>query len=332
MSENDMNRRRVELPPPEQMIFEVVRREVEKIGKTVIAQHLGAGGVEAGGAEWFTSRCLVVFEAGLNEFDRQRRLYSDARVPRWRERVRRVMAACADEVFRDSLDDGFGGSRPEVSGPPGTPGRRRTAPFDDDPAPLARSSVRIARRPYIATREELAAYALSSATRQVRRRIRTWNDSELLDDMIEMVATRSTDKCLAKWDADSAPLLRYVDMLIKFAVCDELRIHSRKQTASMRVAAACKVDFEQTYALREFNELETDPLAHLVALDDECEYEVLRRRVYAAIDMLGEVQRAEVYRRLAGGAPGEQHLQLRFSRAVRNLRGLLGAEGDTWAN
>jgi hypothetical protein len=322
----DMGWRRVALPASEQMIFEVVRLEVEGMAQLVILEYIAARGGQPCDSDWLASRRLAVFEAGLNEFDRQRRLYSDTQVPRWRKRVRDVMTASAKEVFGDSLDDGLGGSSLDDRDPGGTPSGRRAGPIDDAAAPT-RSRLTVPRGRYVATREDLAAYALSSATRQVRRRIRTWtNDSELLEDMVEMAATRSIDKCLANWDADSAPLLRYVDLLIKYAVYDELRTRSRTQAADARVIDACSADLGQSCGLHECNELDADPLACLVRLDDEHEYEGLRRRVHAAIAMLGDVQRAEVHRRLAGGEPGTHNQQQIYSRALKKLRLLVGTE------
>jgi hypothetical protein len=315
MSGTGMDRRRAELPPAEQMTFEAVRRVIEEMGAAIIAERRRKRDRTRSGA-WLASRRQEVVEAGLNEFDRQRRLSSDERVPRWREPVRGVMEARAAEVFDESRDDD--GSLPrDGDGPCRTPGGGHAVP------PIARGK-------YMATRDQLAGYTRWSAERAVGNHVGSWtNDSEMPADMIQVVAAHTVEKALATWDADQAPLLRYVDVLVRYAVLDEHRRGVRALVRSRRVIAACTADLAGGDALRTAVEEDHDPLARLLAVEDVRQRAALARALDKAIEMLTPVLRDEVRRRLDTGTCGTPLQQMRYSRALAKLRELLADHAPT---
>jgi hypothetical protein len=309
MSGNDMNRRRVELPPNEQLTFAAVRRVVERIGAKIVAERLQTCDDTYSEKE-LASRHQTVIEAGLDEFDRRRRLSSDEQVPRWHEPVRGVMRACAADVFAEPRDDD--GSLPvDGAAPRRKPGDGRTT------APIPRGK-------YMATRNQLGEYVRGAAERRVKSYVRSWSyDSQMIDDMIQNVATASSERALATWDADQAPLLRYVDVLVKYAVLGEHRRRVRAQVKDGDVIAACAADLTGGCALRGSSEEDHDPLARLLADEDADQRAALMSALPDAIDTLSPKLRAEIHRRLKSDSPGTPKQQTRYSRAVAKLRELL---------
>jgi DNA-directed RNA polymerase specialized sigma24 family protein len=172
----------------------------------------------------------------------------------------------------------------------------------------------LARRGYIATHDDLVEAALNVAEVHVRRRMHHSPDrSQDLCDLIQNVTSRAVRSCERNWRPEKSPLRAFVSQSVKYALKEEYRNSSLYNDREDEI-----VQVNQRETIEKMRSNEHAP--RFAELADEAKRQRQAAHLEAGIAQLPAAQRAEMLRRLGGGAVGTNQQAQVFKRAKTNLQ------------